>query len=83
MTIAGVLRWDLRGPISCQAANKLQSKTSAPFNLTVFCKCCSHTPVTWLRPAGLCTTSVNPQQRIQKQQVGLSEGPAHLLASSC
>lgn len=42
MTIAGVLRWDLQGPISCQAANKLESKSSAPFNLSVYCKCCSH-----------------------------------------
>lgn len=44
MTIAGVLRWDLAGPISCKAANKLEWEVSAPFNLTVFCKCCSHSP---------------------------------------
>lgn len=37
-----MLRWDLLGPIGCQAANKLESESSAPFNLTVFCKCCSH-----------------------------------------
>lgn len=43
MTIAGVLRWDLRGPISCLADNGLESMRSAPFNLTVYCKCCSHT----------------------------------------
>ncbi|CAF93841.1 unnamed protein product, partial [Tetraodon nigroviridis] len=36
MTIAGVLRWDLRGPISCLADNGLESMRSAPFNLTVY-----------------------------------------------
>ncbi|TWW65893.1 Carcinoembryonic antigen-related cell adhesion molecule 1 [Takifugu flavidus] len=36
ITITGVLRWDLQGPISCEAANKLESDSSAPFNLTVY-----------------------------------------------
>lgn len=43
VTITGVLRWDLRGPIICVATNKLESERSAPFNLTVYCKCCSVT----------------------------------------
>ncbi|KAM6904232.1 cell adhesion molecule CEACAM5 isoform 1-T2 [Lycodopsis pacificus] len=36
LTITGVLRTDLVGPIFCTAANKLQSEKSAPFNLTVY-----------------------------------------------
>ncbi|XP_026145274.1 carcinoembryonic antigen-related cell adhesion molecule 1-like [Carassius auratus] len=35
LTIAGVRRTDLRGPIFCIAKNALESGTSAPFNLTV------------------------------------------------
>ncbi|XP_041664760.1 carcinoembryonic antigen-related cell adhesion molecule 5-like [Cheilinus undulatus] len=36
LTIAGVLRSDLVGPIYCLAANKLETEKSAPFNLTVY-----------------------------------------------
>ncbi|KAK2830922.1 hypothetical protein Q5P01_018853 [Channa striata] len=36
LTIAGVLRTDLVGPIICTAANKLQTSRSSPFNLTVY-----------------------------------------------
>ncbi|XP_047460678.1 carcinoembryonic antigen-related cell adhesion molecule 2-like isoform X2 [Mugil cephalus] len=36
LTIRNVLRWDLMGPIYCSAANTLETKKSAPFNLTVF-----------------------------------------------
>ncbi|KAF3706955.1 Carcinoembryonic antigen-related cell adhesion molecule 20 Precursor [Channa argus] len=36
LTITGVLRTDLVGPIVCTAANNLQSYSSAPFNLTVY-----------------------------------------------
>ncbi|KAM8840576.1 cell adhesion molecule CEACAM20 [Spinachia spinachia] len=36
LTIKDVLRTDLVGPIYCTAANKLQLRTSAPFNLTVY-----------------------------------------------
>ncbi|GLD72878.1 carcinoembryonic antigen-related cell adhesion molecule 5-like protein [Lates japonicus] len=36
LTIAGVLRSDLVGPICCTAANKLEKEKSAPFNLTVY-----------------------------------------------
>ncbi|XP_054620626.1 carcinoembryonic antigen-related cell adhesion molecule 6 [Dunckerocampus dactyliophorus] len=35
LTINGVLRTDLVGPIYCMAANKLETEKSAPFNLTV------------------------------------------------
>ncbi|XP_073319630.1 cell adhesion molecule CEACAM5 [Pagrus major] len=36
LTITGVLRTDLVGPIYCTAANKLETEKSAPFNLTVY-----------------------------------------------
>ncbi|XP_038580043.1 carcinoembryonic antigen-related cell adhesion molecule 20 isoform X2 [Micropterus salmoides] len=36
LTIAGVLRTDLLGPIYCTASNSLEKATSAPFNLTVY-----------------------------------------------
>ncbi|XP_018545086.1 carcinoembryonic antigen-related cell adhesion molecule 5 [Lates calcarifer] len=36
LTIAGVLRSDLVGPICCTAANTLEKEKSAPFNLTVY-----------------------------------------------
>ncbi|XP_022613154.1 carcinoembryonic antigen-related cell adhesion molecule 2-like [Seriola dumerili] len=36
LTITGVLRSDLVGPIYCTAANKLEKDMSAPFNLTVY-----------------------------------------------
>ncbi|XP_071355421.1 cell adhesion molecule CEACAM5-like [Trachinotus anak] len=36
LTITGVLRSDLVGPIYCAAANKLEKEMSAPFNLTVY-----------------------------------------------
>ncbi|KAM3596595.1 uncharacterized protein V6R79_017485 [Siganus canaliculatus] len=36
LTITGVLRTDLSGPIYCSAANKLETEKSAPFNLTVY-----------------------------------------------
>ncbi|KAM6974272.1 LOW QUALITY PROTEIN: cell adhesion molecule CEACAM20-like [Tautogolabrus adspersus] len=36
LTIVGVLRSDLVGPIFCTAANKLETEKSAPFNLTVY-----------------------------------------------
>ncbi|KAM9339789.1 cell adhesion molecule CEACAM5-like [Symphorus nematophorus] len=36
LTITGVLRTDLVGPIVCTAANKLETEKSAPFNLTVY-----------------------------------------------
>ncbi|KAK6323699.1 carcinoembryonic antigen-related cell adhesion molecule 1 [Coregonus clupeaformis] len=35
LTVAGVFRKDLVGPIYCTAFNKLESDNSAPFNLTV------------------------------------------------
>lgn len=41
LTIAGVLRTDLLGPIYCTASNSLEKATSAPFNLTVYCKYCA------------------------------------------
>lgn len=41
LTIADVLRSDLTRPISCTAANKLETEKSAPFNLTVYCKYCT------------------------------------------
>lgn len=44
LTITGVLRWDLLGPIYCTAANKLESERTAPFNLTVYCKYRTDTP---------------------------------------
>lgn len=40
LTIVDVLRSDLTRPISCTAANKLETEKSAPFNLTVYCKYC-------------------------------------------
>ncbi|XP_027142438.1 carcinoembryonic antigen-related cell adhesion molecule 5 [Larimichthys crocea] len=36
LTITGVLRSDLVGPIYCKAANQLEMETSAAFNLTVY-----------------------------------------------
>nr|XP_020496251.1 carcinoembryonic antigen-related cell adhesion molecule 5-like isoform X1 [Labrus bergylta] len=36
LTIVGVLRSDLVGPIFCTAGNKLEIEKSAPFNLTVY-----------------------------------------------
>lgn len=36
LTITGVLRTDLIGPIYCTAANALETDKSAPFNLTVY-----------------------------------------------
>uniref|UniRef100_A0A3Q1IN16 Ig-like domain-containing protein n=2 Tax=Anabas testudineus TaxID=64144 RepID=A0A3Q1IN16_ANATE len=36
LTITGVLRTDLLGPIYCTARNNLQTAQSAPFNLTVY-----------------------------------------------
>ncbi|KAM8767078.1 cell adhesion molecule CEACAM5 [Acanthopagrus schlegelii] len=36
LTIAGVLRTDLVGPIVCTAANKLETEKSAAFNMTVY-----------------------------------------------
>lgn len=41
LTITGVLRSDLVGPIFCSVANKLETEKSAPFNLTVYCKYCT------------------------------------------
>lgn len=41
LTITGVLRSDLVGPIFCSVANKLEMEKSAPFNLTVYCKYCA------------------------------------------
>lgn len=41
LTIVDVLRSDLTRPISCTAANKLETEKSAPFNLTVYCKYCT------------------------------------------
>ncbi|XP_070970083.1 cell adhesion molecule CEACAM20-like [Oncorhynchus clarkii lewisi] len=35
LTVAGVFREDLVGPIYCTVSNKLESDSSAPFNLTV------------------------------------------------
>ena len=40
LTIAGVLRTDLVGPIVCTAANKLETEKSAAFNMTVYCEYC-------------------------------------------
>ncbi|KAM6899965.1 uncharacterized protein FYW49_018075 [Xenentodon cancila] len=54
LTIRNVLRSDLVGPIYCTAENTLEKGTSAPFNLTVFCKCC--TPL-------LLFSSVSPPAR--------------------
>ncbi|XP_070840635.1 cell adhesion molecule CEACAM20 isoform X1 [Chaetodon trifascialis] len=36
LTIAGVLRSELAGPIFCTATNKMETEKSAPFNLTVY-----------------------------------------------
>lgn len=36
LTIIGVLRSDLSRPLSCTAANKLETERSAPFNFTLF-----------------------------------------------
>ncbi|XP_068603614.1 carcinoembryonic antigen-related cell adhesion molecule 5 [Brachionichthys hirsutus] len=36
LTITGVLRTDLVGPIYCRAGNTMDDETSAPFNLTVY-----------------------------------------------
>lgn len=38
LTVTGVYRTDLRGPIYCIAENALESGKSAPFNMTVSCK---------------------------------------------
>lgn len=43
LTITGVLRSDLVGPIYCKAANQLEMETSAAFNLTVYCEYCTCT----------------------------------------
>lgn len=40
LTITGVLRTDLASPISCTAANSLETEKSAPFSLTVYCEYC-------------------------------------------
>lgn len=87
MTIAGVLRWDLLGPIGCQAANKLESESSNPFNLTVFCKCCSHRShvlkaeqsVSCGRARGLWTS----RKGKQKQQALTCRLQIKLLAHKC
>ncbi|XP_028819547.1 carcinoembryonic antigen-related cell adhesion molecule 5 isoform X2 [Denticeps clupeoides] len=36
LTIKDVWRTDLAGPITCQASNELHTKTSGPYNLTVY-----------------------------------------------
>lgn len=41
LTIAQVLRSDVSLPITCTAANKLETESSAPFNVTVYCEYCS------------------------------------------
>lgn len=38
LTITGVLRSDLAGPIFCTAKNSVEQGKSPPFNLTVYCK---------------------------------------------
>lgn len=40
VTFSNVLRSDLVGPIYCSVKNKLETKKSAPFNLTVYCRYC-------------------------------------------
>ena len=40
LTVRGVLRTDLAGPVYCAASNSLERELSAPFKLTVHCEYC-------------------------------------------